>query len=142
MIKPNSFEKMPGKDPANEQQRTYYLDYLLKEKAKTQVLVDESESKCLKLQELLHTEEIVLRTRVKTRDQLATEQRRIIDFVIEVVAEPEAEKAPEPKKLKDHPADSELDELEPEKDLIEIDPDTIPENQKAEFFKWLKTIEK
>ena len=141
MLKPNSFEKMPGKDPANEKQRTYYLDYLLKEKAKNQVLLDESEAKCRKLQKELHDEEIILRTRTKTVLQFNAEQERIRNFVIE---EPE-------EVLKDHPADSELDELEPEKpeeipaepakDLIEVDLTKIPKKDRGKFLEYLDNLE-
>lgn len=131
MIKPNTFEKMPGKDPVNEKQRTYYLDYLLKEKAKAEVLRVESETKCLKLQTELHDEEIILRTRTQTVVKFSAEQDRITNFVIDVPKEPVAEPAPKP----EIPA-------EPEKEMIEIDPDSIPEAQKAEFFKYLKTLKK
>ena len=137
MMKPNSIEKMPGKDPANEQQRTAYLDYLLKEKAKAEVLRVESENKCQKLQAELHDEEIILRTRTKTVVQFAEEQERITNFVIDIPSEPVAEPAPEPEAILEPAAEPEVI-----KELIEIDPDTIPEAQKAEFFKWLKTIEK
>lgn len=149
MIKPNDFEKMPGKDPANEKQRTYYLDYLLKKKAKEEVLRVESENKCKKLQEQLGAEEIILRTRTKTVVQLAVEKKRIEDFVIEEPAGVQeviefhdmAKKVQEPE-ITETKEPEEPDEVVILKKLIEIDPDTIPEAQKAEFFKWLKQIEK
>ena len=129
MLKPDSFEKMPTKDPLNEKQRNYYLDCIREEKAKMQVLVDESEAKCLRLQEQLEAEEKILRVRTKNRNQFLDEQERIRNFVIEEPKEEEEEIIITPEPLP-----------EPTKDRYIIDKDKIPSDQVKSFEKWLAEL--